>query len=255
MRTLTPLGEDRIARSKIARARHPGSNVKLRQSPSVVAIAGAPGDGSLESEIAEIDRLPLDDLRLRWRNVTGRLAPAHLARSLLARLLAYRLQAKTFGDLDRKSARALERWSESFADGANSGDADLHEDADPAQEASATKRRAPELLILRRGTLLTREWNGRMETVMVVADGFAWNGATFASLSAVAKAITRTKWNGHRFFGVRAKDRAAYDAKSTAVRSDGIIGHDKAPTLGERRIRGRSTAKSVTAAFPGGAAR
>jgi len=43
--------------------------------------------------------------------------------------------------------------------------------------------------------------------VIVVDDGFAWNGATYASLSALAFAITGTKWNGHRFFGVRRRDR------------------------------------------------
>ena len=52
-----------------------------------------------------------------------------------------------------------------------------------------------------------------MEMVMVVADGFAWNGEIFASLSAVAQAITGTKWNGHRFFGVRPQDRSCWNIK------------------------------------------
>ncbi len=54
--------------------------------------------------------------------------------------------------------------------------------------------------------MLIREWQGRLERVIVVDHGFAWNGATYASLSAVAFAITGTKWNGHRFFGVRHRD-------------------------------------------------
>jgi DUF2924 family protein len=54
--------------------------------------------------------------------------------------------------------------------------------------------------------LLIREWRGRLERVTVVDDGFVWNGTTYASLSAVAFAITGTKWNGHRFFGVRRRD-------------------------------------------------
>ncbi|MFZ0603427.1 MAG: DUF2924 domain-containing protein, partial [Roseiarcus sp.] len=57
--------------------------------------------------------------------------------------------------------------------------------------------------ILKPGALLIREWQGRLERVTVVNDGFAWNGATYASLSAVAFAITGTKWNGYRFFGMR----------------------------------------------------
>jgi hypothetical protein len=48
-----------------------------------------------------------------------------------------------------------------------------------------------------------REWNGKLERVMVLEEGFAWNGRTFSSLSQIAKAITGTNWNGHRFFGLR----------------------------------------------------
>jgi hypothetical protein len=62
------------------------------------------------------------------------------------------------------------------------------------------------------GTLLVREWHGQSQRVMVLADGFAWNGKTYDSLSKVAFAITGTKWNGPRFFGLRDKvDRVAMD--------------------------------------------
>ena len=56
-----------------------------------------------------------------------------------------------------------------------------------------------------------REWNGRPQRVMVMADGFAWKGKTFGSLTAIAFAITCTRWNGHRFFGLRdsPKDQGA----------------------------------------------
>jgi hypothetical protein len=50
-----------------------------------------------------------------------------------------------------------------------------------------------------------REWQGRLEQVMVLEEGFAWQGRTYPSLSAVAKAITGTSWNGHRFFGLAQK--------------------------------------------------
>ena len=58
---------------------------------------------------------------------------------------------------------------------------------------------------LRPGAILMREWQGRLEQVMVLEEGFAWQGRSFASLSAVAKAITGTSWNGHRFFGLAQK--------------------------------------------------
>jgi DUF2924 family protein len=59
------------------------------------------------------------------------------------------------------------------------------------------------------GTVLTREWDRRSQRVMVMADGFAWNGQTYDSLSKVAYAITGTKWNGPRFFGLRDKEDRA----------------------------------------------
>jgi hypothetical protein len=58
---------------------------------------------------------------------------------------------------------------------------------------------------LRPGTMLAREWNGQMQRVAVLADGFAWNGKTYPSLSKVAYAITGTRWNGPKFFGLRDK--------------------------------------------------
>jgi hypothetical protein len=54
-----------------------------------------------------------------------------------------------------------------------------------------------------------REWQGRLEQVMVLEEGFAWQGRSYPSLSAVAKAITGTSWNGHRFFGLAQKKPAS----------------------------------------------
>ena len=55
------------------------------------------------------------------------------------------------------------------------------------------------------GTVLVREWDQQSHRVMVLADGFAWNGQTYDSLTKVAFAITGTRWNGPRFFGLRGK--------------------------------------------------
>ena len=66
----------------------------------------------------------------------------------------------------------------------------------------------------KRGTVLVREWQGRMEHVMVLADGFGWNGSSYPSLSAVALAITGTKWNGRRFFSL---DRPEGGQRSTGA--------------------------------------
>ena len=71
------------------------------------------------------------------------------------------------------------------------------------------------------GTLLVREWEGTLQRVMVLETGFAWNGTTYASLSAVARAITGTSWNGPRFFGLREKGRQAQDARKRPGSRDG----------------------------------
>ena len=65
---------------------------------------------------------------------------------------------------------------------------------------------------LRPGTLLTREWDGQLQRVRVLADGFCWNGNTYRSLSKVAFAITGARWNGPRFFGLR--DRTPAEVRS-----------------------------------------
>jgi Protein of unknown function (DUF2924) len=180
-----------------------------RQNLPEPAVASLPNEtlpigAGLEAELVELERLSLDDLRLRWRNHWGRLAPAHLSRSLLLRVMAYRRQAETFGDLDRKTIRILERLADDDpADQSASAGSSM-----PGSEAGSKPEVSParagsESLVLKPGVLLIREWQSRIERVTVVEGGFAWNGATYASLSAVAFAITGTKWNGHRFFGVR----------------------------------------------------
>ena len=64
------------------------------------------------------------------------------------------------------------------------------------------------------GTVLVREWDRQSQRVMVMTNGFAWNGQTYDSLSKVAFAITGTKWNGPRFFGLRDKeDRPAMEVR------------------------------------------
>jgi hypothetical protein len=121
--------------------------------------------------------------------------------------MAYRLQAEAFGDLDRKTTRMLERLADGAADkSASNGPSTPNSDEGQKPEASSA-RAASDPLILKPGALLVREWQGRLERVTVVKDGFDWNGATYASLSGAAFAITGTKWNGHRFFGLRHQDR------------------------------------------------
>lgn len=166
---------------------------------------------TLARDLAQLAALPLDQLRVQFRNRTGRIAPARISRPLLLRVLAYRLQADLFGDLRPETRRMLER--------AGVGRAEPAEAGGRAALAAAEARMRP-----RTGTVLVREWQGRLERVSVGEASYSWNGSSYASLSAVATAITGTKWNGRRFFGLdqapaklgRASARSAVVSQAAA---------------------------------------
>jgi Protein of unknown function (DUF2924) len=116
--------------------------------------------------------------------------PAHLPKWLLVRVLAYRMQAVALGGLDAETLRMMR--------GSPAG-AGVESAARFASRSPKTK----DGVSLRPGALVVREWQGRLHRVMIVGEGFAWNGETYSSLSKVAEAITGVRWNGHRFFGLR----------------------------------------------------
>ena len=118
-------------------------------------------------------------------------APGHLPRHLLFAIIAYRIQADRFGDLDHETRQLLDRPGATQSGTAVS-----------ARLISFDQKRTE----LTPGTVLVREWDRRSQRVMVMSDGFAWNGQAYDSLSQVAFAITGTKWNGPRFFGLRDKE-------------------------------------------------
>ena len=90
-------------------------------------------------------------------------------------MIAYRLQERAFGGLDRESLRVLDGL---------------------ARHGGSPRRR------LKPGTVLVRDYQGQRHTVTVVNDGFDWQGAIYPSLSAIARAITGTAWSGPRFFAL-----------------------------------------------------
>ena len=146
---------------------------------------------SIEDEIAHLRGLDLKGLRARWQSVLQRPPPDYLSRHLLFAIIAYRIQADRFGDLDHETRQLLDR-----TDGKESGT------AMSARLVTFDQKRTQ----LTPGTVLVREWDRRSQRVMVMPDGFAWNGRTYDSLSKVAFAITGTNWNGPRFFGLRNKE-------------------------------------------------
>ncbi|MEA2753874.1 MAG: hypothetical protein QOJ54_163 [Aliidongia sp.] len=153
--------------------------------PRVKIGPAVPDRQVIDLEIARLRDLDAVTLRARWQTVFNRRAPTHLPRHLLWRVLAYRLQAEHLGDLDRESVLLL--------------------DSSGSPEAAGRCATARPARRLRPGTVLGREWNGQMQRVAVLEGGFAWNGKTYASLSQTAFAITGTRWNGPKFFGLRDK--------------------------------------------------
>src|SRR5271169_1734065 len=178
----------------IGMGRAEAKSVQAAKLP-MAATSGAslPRDVSVLSMVADLEGRDLEGLRRQWRAHLGGEAPAHLPRWLLMRVLAYRLQSDDFGGLDKSIRRNLRSEKD---DGAGV----------PFDRGAPKTRQG---VALKAGALLVREWKGRLERVMILEEGFAWNGQTFGSLSQIAKARTGTTWNGHRFFGLRERKTPA----------------------------------------------
>jgi Protein of unknown function (DUF2924) len=113
--------------------------------------------------------------------------PEHLPKAIMVRLLAYRIQVEQHGGLSRKTVAYLKSIEADLRNGKSISTPYLDQQK------------------LKSGCQLIREHDGVDHRVTVVDEGFEWQGSTFASLSAVAKAITGTNWNGYRFFGLTTK--------------------------------------------------
>jgi Protein of unknown function (DUF2924) len=157
---------------------------------------------AIEAEIARLRSLALDALRRRWRAVFGRTPPAALSKELLGRMIAWRLQEQAFGGLDRESL--------GFLDGL-------------ARHGGSPRRQ------LKAGTVLVRDYERQRHTVTVMADGFEWQGTTYASLSAIARAITGTVWSGPRFFALRPNGASTRSNNKKSVRGSRDGSHRARP--------------------------
>jgi hypothetical protein len=138
----------------------------------------------VEGEIVALDGMDVHRLRDRWREAYKTEPPPKVKSGLLRLAVAYRIQEKAFGGLKPKSIRQMQDHLAAMANGAT-----------PDTRPGASHRLAP-------GTQLMREWNGQVMVVDVVDGGFRWKDRAFKTLSAVAVAITGTKWSGPKFFGL-----------------------------------------------------
>lgn len=138
------------------------------------------------ARLAALKRMSVKELKAEWEALFAAPAPNN-SRGYLELRLAWRIQELSLGGLSRETRKVLDLLADEI-DGKSDRKAII---ADPRNPIA--------------GTRLVREWEGVEHTVTVMKDGFDWQGRKFKSLSAVAKAITGTQWNGYRFFGLRER--------------------------------------------------
>ena len=119
---------------------------------------------------------------------SSRSALAHLPKHLQTAIVSYRRQADQSGDLDPAIRQFLDR---------------IVEKQTPESVMAKLVAFDRGQVELKAGTILSREWNGTTQRAIVVDGGFLWDGTRYDSLSAIAFAITGTRWSGPRFFGLR----------------------------------------------------
>jgi hypothetical protein len=146
---------------------------------------GRATDPTVEEELDRLAVMPIVQLRTRYREVIKSDPPKAFGPDLLRRSIAHRIQEKAYGGLPRSALRLLDQMTKAYA-------------ATPNGKIVLPRRIKP-------GSVLVREWKGRSHRVMVLANGFAYDGKTYTNLSEIAVLITGTRWNGPRFFGLRSK--------------------------------------------------
>ena len=140
--------------------------------------------------LSRLPTLEIGELRQQWRALYKAEASPHLSRELLVRAVAHRMQEVALGGLRPPQQRQLRQIAQQFK-----------------ETGAADTPLRPEL---KSGTRLVREWQGRTYDVLVLDDGFSWQGTSYRSLSAIARKITGTAWSGPLFFGLKPNRSATH---------------------------------------------
>ena len=143
---------------------------------------------ALELEIAALPEMNIAQLRAKWRKRLKSAPPLHVRKQLFVPILAYKLQEQAYGSLKPEIRRQLEKIAGRYRRDSNTNVAPI---------------RQPKLI--KPGTRLLRQWSGMTHQVLVVENGFEYEGERYKSLSVIARKITGTRWSGPLFFGL--KDR------------------------------------------------
>ena len=140
-------------------------------------------NGLIEAELERLPSMPIVELRALWRAKFKTDPPKAFGPDLLRRSIAYKIQEDAYGGLDRATTRLLKTLMVQFA---------------KSNGRIVLPRR------IKPGAILVRHWKGQSHRVTVLEDGFAYQGKPYESLSEIARLITGTRWNGPKFFGLRA---------------------------------------------------
>jgi hypothetical protein len=147
------------------------------------SLLNRPADPAVEAELDRLPKTPIADLRSRYGELFRTEPPKAFGPDLLRRSIAHHIQEKAYGGLPASTRRLLDQLVKAVT-------------AKPNGRLQLPRQIKP-------GSELVRTWKHKSYRVMVMADGFAYDGRRFSSLSEIATEITGTRWNGPRFFGLR----------------------------------------------------
>ncbi len=145
--------------------------------------------GQIAAKLAALSDMSQAALRAEWRRLFRSNPPRKIRGDLMVLAIAWKIQVKAHGGLTAAEKRRLVRIAEdNKAHGGPSKNSTIH---------------------IKPGLKLVREWRGETHGVLVLENGFEWNGQCWRSLSAIAREITGTQWSGPRFFGLQRRHELA----------------------------------------------
>jgi len=137
----------------------------------------------LQKRLARVASLSAQSLRIEWRKEFRQEPPPGLKRSMLIRAITYRMQERSLGGLSQAAKSTLRKLAhEAVVEGS-------------ARSLSPAPSLTP-------GTRLVRDWGGQAHAVLVLENGFEYQGQRYRSLTEIARRITTAHWSGPRFFGL-----------------------------------------------------
>lgn len=187
---------------------------------------------AVTAELATLPGCSIQVLRRRWGGLFRSEPPQAFGPDLLRRGIAQKLQESAYGALSPTTQRELNRAIASLA-------------KNPSARLELPRRIKP-------GAVLVRDWKAKSHRVMVLDEGFAYEGRAYPSLSEIARKITGTRWNGPKFFGLRPADRPRVENKAGLKRQPGAGAADQQSnrasidTPPRRRGRPRKVATTET---------